>query len=63
MALVARRARPELRARYRWALEHKLAVELDRKLVPLAVAEPDLLAELEDRFRTLGSAPLALASA
>jgi hypothetical protein len=51
VVLVPRTARGIARARVAWALERRLVVERDERFVPLAVAEPELLAELEARFR------------
>lgn len=49
IALVARPARGTARAVANWALDTSIVVERDGKLVPLAIAEPVLLAELEAR--------------
>jgi hypothetical protein len=61
MALVPRRVRSAARERYAWALAHKLVVERDDRYVPFAIAEPELLAELEERCKRPGDALLALA--
>jgi len=50
-ALVARPLGARDRQGDAWAREHKVVVERDRKLVPLALAMPDVLAELEAKFR------------
>jgi Radical SAM superfamily len=50
-ALVARPARGAPRAIYDWALARRLVVERDGRYVPLALADADLLAELEARPR------------
>jgi len=47
--LTSRPARAAARQASAWALAHKLIVERDGKLIPLATAEPELLAELEAR--------------
>jgi ribosomal peptide maturation radical SAM protein 1 len=44
-------------ARVRWALERRLVVEVEGSLVPLATADPDLIAESEAEIR--GRAPLS----
>ena len=49
MALVSCLTRSRPRASYAWALEHRLVVERDGRYVALAVADPDLLFELEQR--------------
>jgi hypothetical protein len=51
MALVPRMARGVAPGAYAWALERKLVVVRDDRFVPLALAHPDLLAELEGRHR------------
>jgi hypothetical protein len=61
LALVTRAARSVPREQAAWALERKIAVERDGKIVALAVAEPDLLAELEGRHRRSADALVALA--
>jgi ribosomal peptide maturation radical SAM protein 1 len=60
-ALVPRSARGAWTEPDRWALERRLVVERDRKLVPLAIAEPALLAEIEDRHRRSADLVMALA--
>jgi hypothetical protein len=47
--LVSRPVRAVPRERYAFALQHHLVVERDNRFLPLAVAEPDLLQEFEDR--------------
>jgi ribosomal peptide maturation radical SAM protein 1 len=59
--LVPRALRDAVRPSYAWALAQRLVVERDGKLVPLAVADPDLLVEMEDRFRRRSDALVALA--
>jgi hypothetical protein len=49
MVLVPRPVRAVARQGYAWALARRLVVERDDRFVPLAVAEPGLLAELEER--------------
>jgi ribosomal peptide maturation radical SAM protein 1 len=52
-ALVPRRVSERARAEYAWAIAHRLVVERDRRFVPLAVAAPELLLELEARAPAL----------
>ena len=63
MALVACPVAAADRARYQWAFDHGLVVERDGKLVPLAVAEIKLLAELEDLRRRAAGPSLAVVQA
>lgn len=58
-ALFPRSLRAPERPGDAWARDQRVAVERDRKLVPLALALPDLYAELEARFG--GAAPYKLA--
>lgn len=56
MALVSqpirRRAHGQLsRADYDWARAHRVVIERDARYVGLAIAEPELMAEFESRFR------------
>jgi hypothetical protein len=51
MALVTRPIRPRQRAAYEWALASRVVVERDGKYVALAVADHELLAMLESRYR------------
>ncbi len=51
-ALIARPLSALERPGDAWARAHRVAVERDRKLVPLAVASRELLGRFEERFRT-----------
>jgi len=55
MALVARGLGERARGESAWAIAHRLVVERDRRLVPLAVASPELLLELEASAPAHGS--------
>jgi ribosomal peptide maturation radical SAM protein 1 len=60
-ALVTRPLRVATSAADEWARAQRVAVERDGKLVALAIAEPDLLGELEERFRRRSEAlPIAV---
>jgi len=48
-ACVALAGSSETTAEVEWALAHKLAVELDLTIVPLATAEPELIREFETK--------------
>lgn len=61
-ALVGRSLSAPERAGDAWARAQQVVVERDRKLIPLAVAEPELLAAFEDRFRRAEIAVLRSAS-
>jgi hypothetical protein len=52
-ALAARPVRGAPEDDYRWALDHKVAVERDGRFVPLAVADAGLIDEMETRSRNL----------